>query len=388
LEKERFFAYVCSQSTTDSTSLCPEEKLKLKFVFALAGLISTVMAFPWGYMLDRVGSRCTTITGTAIVGLGMILLAAASTDFDGVTPGLVCIALGGTPLLTATMHITHLFPQSSGVAVCIQCFGFQLSILGFSLHRFFPRVGLNLSFAAIAFILSLLNFITLPSASFPMRISELETFKFQIKDTGSQFYTWRFAGIFIWTSICLLWLHVYLMSEGTRSLAASPETMNSLYNQENLLFTTVGVLIIYPFGYLLDTHGERVSIGVTAFVFTLFATFQLISTLPVQVIFFTYGLLPVMLFATLLKCLTVSFGTRNLGKLVGVVMLFSGFLLFFLQTLQNERLLIQVAQVSTLALSGVTFVAVFPSLPTSQEPKHQLSLTADHNFSSGVFFDK
>ncbi|KAF1334868.1 hypothetical protein FI667_g1703, partial [Globisporangium splendens] len=133
LQDEKQYFELCTSDTDDSDSsihsndssapTCDAQENKLNLVYAIASVVINAVALPVGFLLDRVGPKCSVAIAGCFEVPGLVLLALAdSQTFDVFIPAYSLIAIGGIMTLMASFPASFLImSHQTMILAAINC---------------------------------------------------------------------------------------------------------------------------------------------------------------------------------------------------------------------------------------------------------------------------
>lgn len=130
---ENVYSDVCPQLSIDIANnnnyivRCPEQDMKLNYMFTLGAGFTNVMALPVGYILDSRGPKFCGILGSFFLTLGSLSFIYSESWypwFDVYLVGYIMFAIGGPFVFISCFQLANSFPKRSGsiLALLTGCF--------------------------------------------------------------------------------------------------------------------------------------------------------------------------------------------------------------------------------------------------------------------------
>ncbi|KAJ3160670.1 hypothetical protein HDU86_000429 [Geranomyces michiganensis] len=298
----------------EETQPCTAQILKLNLIFAVASTGANVASLPIGACLDRFGPRTTVLVGSFLCFLGNILFGVSGPSFDAYLVGFTMLGIGGPFVFIGCLHISTVFPASSGLIMAAMTGAFDASS---SIYMFFTiildKIGgpvhrLFLMYAVIPLLIAIATALLMPKNSFGQ--SDAAVLKDDADEADetdallpaaaspnvaasfddpfwSQLKSVEFWGITTTICISMLRLNFYISSvaEQVSDLSngsAHHGEVTSLTSFFNVALPAAGIISIPAIGYLLDNFAFPTSFGILwTFVFS-FGALGLVHNIPLQ----------------------------------------------------------------------------------------------------------
>lgn len=151
LQAHGSFSGACS--TPQRGHPCVEQEAALKMVFAVATTAVYAAALPAGWLVDSCGPLLTTMVGGAFAVLGQLGLALGiGLAMDGlVATSVVCLAVGGAVIFSASFKMPFLFPaKATLLCAIVNCLSNGSAIV-FPVLELLTEAGWDLQVAAWAY---------------------------------------------------------------------------------------------------------------------------------------------------------------------------------------------------------------------------------------------
>lgn len=130
----------CNQENTSNLpnqSPCPEQDLRLNFLFIVASITTNVSSLFAGYILDTYHRRiCTTLAGAFLI-IGSLFFTSNRymRQIDGYLLSNFFLSLGGTFLFLPSFQLSNAFPKHSGIVVALVTCAFDASSAVFLIYQ-------------------------------------------------------------------------------------------------------------------------------------------------------------------------------------------------------------------------------------------------------------
>ncbi|KAA6416796.1 MAG: hypothetical protein FRX49_13246 [Trebouxia sp. A1-2] len=126
-----------------SDTLCPTQESKLAVLWTIGIFALNFGPVFVGPILDWVGPKLTSVLGTLLNMLGLILIACSKEGgFNGLPAGAVILGLGGITYHLAQFHISNLFPGKRGLISSLYVAGFTgCGIIFYILYEIYNDLG-------------------------------------------------------------------------------------------------------------------------------------------------------------------------------------------------------------------------------------------------------
>lgn len=136
------YSEVCSNSAEfkhgkGSREPCPEQEIRLNFLFIVASVTTNTSSLFAGYTLDRFGRRWCATVAAGFLAVGALMMASQGKFFglDGYLLGNFFLSLGGTFIFLPSFQLSNAFPKYSGLVVALITCAFDASSAVFFLYR-------------------------------------------------------------------------------------------------------------------------------------------------------------------------------------------------------------------------------------------------------------
>ncbi|GMM36296.1 Fmp42 protein [Saccharomycopsis crataegensis] len=136
------FSAFMEKVTFDTKSViapkCPEQDLKLNFIFTVCAVVTNICALPIGYLLDNYGPKLCGLVGSIFIFIGTIIIVNSRSiiSFDPFLTGFAFVALGGPFTFISSFHLSNAFPKNSGLILALLTGAFDASSSVFLIYSF------------------------------------------------------------------------------------------------------------------------------------------------------------------------------------------------------------------------------------------------------------
>ncbi|ODV93271.1 hypothetical protein PACTADRAFT_35899 [Pachysolen tannophilus NRRL Y-2460] len=116
---------------------CPEQDLKLNFIFTIAAVVTNVTFILVGTILDHYGPRVTGIIGSIFLFCASLILRKSDTItiVDGYLFGYTLLAFAGPFVFISCLQLSNSFPRQSGLILALLTGAFDASCALFLIYR-------------------------------------------------------------------------------------------------------------------------------------------------------------------------------------------------------------------------------------------------------------
>ncbi|KAI8592186.1 major facilitator superfamily domain-containing protein [Geranomyces variabilis] len=342
---------------SDEPQPCTAQVLKLNLIFAVASTGANIASLPIGACLDRYGPRTTVLVGSLLCVLGNVLFGLSGPAFDGYLTGFTMLGIGGPFVFIGCLHISTVFPASSGLIMAAMTGAFDASSsiyyfftiildkIGGSVHRLF------LMYALIPISIAIATAALMPRNSFGQTDAKVaeDVHAEEAAETDAllppcpsvvssedpfwdQFKSIEFWGITATICISMLRLNFYISSVEEQAYdlssgSASRGEVKALTAFFNVALPAAGIISIPGIGYLLDNFSFPTSFGVLWACGVAFGALGLVHNIPLQYVTVCIFVVMRPLLYTLGNdfCFK-TFGSRTFGRLYGIMNAIAGVL--------------------------------------------------------------
>jgi len=147
LQREGAYSELCPMDVTLGTSArgdCEAQRQRFSTLFIVAQAVFSFCAFVVGILLDKLGPRILSSTGSILVTAGLVMLAFSdSKELDMFMPGLSLMCLGGISVHLSWFHVSNLFPSRRKTITSMVVGVFTMSGLVFVVYEALSSAGIS-----------------------------------------------------------------------------------------------------------------------------------------------------------------------------------------------------------------------------------------------------
>ncbi|KAK9471054.1 major facilitator superfamily domain-containing protein [Dipodascopsis tothii] len=174
--REGVYADYCTPDENFDGIVCSRREIKINFIFTCASVVTNFAGVIVGVILDKYGPRTCNFIGSALLFLGSILLAFATTTalLDTYVCGYMALAFAGPFIFISSFQLANAFPVHSGLILALLTGAFDSSTAVYLVYRliydetngrFHPKEFFLLYLAVPVFIL-VANVTVMPKESY------------------------------------------------------------------------------------------------------------------------------------------------------------------------------------------------------------------------------
>eukprot|EP00397_Hematodinium_sp_SG-2012_P040660 GEMP01044594.1.p1 GENE.GEMP01044594.1~~GEMP01044594.1.p1 ORF type:complete len:425 (+),score=49.72 GEMP01044594.1:297-1571(+) len=340
------FSEYC-QGDASMTAPCPEQRLKLSFMFAVSTSLMNICAMISGALLDICGPKITATGAALCVGTGLAMFGAGRPDIGGeyrYFVGFILFSVSGPLCYMSTISFANYFPKRSGLIISCCVGSFDASSVIFLLlamaytKLLLPFESVFQSYSVVPVVLAFACFILYPMT--PVHLGKLQRPLSERKRSivpaetscehmsfWQQLGSWHFALTCWVVSVYVMRLNFFIQTMYTQ-MSATPETSAFKVMAFSMMLPAGGVLFIPLIGFFTDTFRLYICWLVLFIAFSMFEVLLACGPLwdpwfsIASFVFFCYS--RPMLYTMGAVQMSRTFGFKAFGRLYGLLFTISG----------------------------------------------------------------